>query len=85
MAERTPAAQDDLYGEQLETFRGAVRRTAERGIEPEAVAKPVRHALTARHPRTRYLVGRDAVGQARMRPLLGARVFDRLVAREMNR
>jgi NAD(P)-dependent dehydrogenase (short-subunit alcohol dehydrogenase family) len=85
MAERTPAAQDDLYGEQLETFRGAVRRTAERGIEPEAVAKPVRHALTARRPRTRYLVGRDAVVQARMRPLLGARVFDRLVAREMNR
>jgi NAD(P)-dependent dehydrogenase (short-subunit alcohol dehydrogenase family) len=85
MAERTPAAQDDLYGEQLETFRGAVRRTAERGIEPEAVAKPVRHALTARRPRTRYLVGRDAVLQARMRPLLGARVFDRLVAREMNR
>jgi NAD(P)-dependent dehydrogenase (short-subunit alcohol dehydrogenase family) len=85
VAERTPATQDELYGEQLETFRGAVRRTAERGIEPEAVATRVRHALTAKRPRTRYLVGRDAAVQARMRPLLGARLFDRLVAREMNR
>jgi NAD(P)-dependent dehydrogenase (short-subunit alcohol dehydrogenase family) len=66
-------------------FAGAVRRTAERGNRAGAggeAGAPRAHRET---PRTRYLVGRDAVLQARMRPLLGARVFDRLVAREMNR
>jgi NAD(P)-dependent dehydrogenase (short-subunit alcohol dehydrogenase family) len=85
LQERSPAAQEELYGEQLERFRGTVRRTAERGIEPAKVATSVRHALTAKRPRTRYLVGRDAAMQVRLRSLLGARVFDRLVAREMNR
>ena len=46
------------------------RKTAERGIPPEKVAKAVEHALSARRPRTRYLVGIDAKVQARLRPLV---------------
>jgi NAD(P)-dependent dehydrogenase (short-subunit alcohol dehydrogenase family) len=83
VAERAPAAQEELYGERIESFRGAVRRTAERGIPPQKVADAVRHALTARRPRTRYLVGADARGQALLSRLLPDRAMDRIVARAM--
>jgi NAD(P)-dependent dehydrogenase (short-subunit alcohol dehydrogenase family) len=82
-AEHAPPSQEALYGEQIESFRGAVRRTAERGIPPEKVAGAVQHALTARRPRTRYLVGADARGQALLSRLLPDRAMDRVVARAM--
>jgi NAD(P)-dependent dehydrogenase (short-subunit alcohol dehydrogenase family) len=83
VASRAPAAQDELYGQTIERFRAAVRRTADRGIAPDRVAKAVAHALTARRPRTRYVVGADARGQALARRLLPDRAFDRMVARAM--
>jgi NAD(P)-dependent dehydrogenase (short-subunit alcohol dehydrogenase family) len=82
-ADQAPPAQEALYGKQIESFRGAVRRTAERGIPPAKVAGAVHHALTARRPRTRYLVGADARGQALLSGLLPDRVMDRIVARAM--
>lgn len=82
-AEHAPPAQEELYGKQIESFRGAVRRTAERGIPPAKVADAIHHALTARRPRTRYLVGADARGQALLARLLPDRVMDRIVARAM--
>lgn len=82
-AGRAPAAQEELYGKQIESFRGAVRRTAERGIPPEKVANAVQHALTASRPRTRYLVGADARGQALLKRLAPDRLMDRIVARAM--
>jgi NAD(P)-dependent dehydrogenase (short-subunit alcohol dehydrogenase family) len=82
-AERAPAAQETLYGKQIESFRGAVRRTAERGIPPEKVANAVQQALTASRPRTRYLVGADARGQALLKRLVPDRLMDRIVARAM--
>lgn len=83
VAARAPAAQEELYGATIERFRAAVRRTAERGIAPEKVARAVAHALTARRPRTRYLVGADAHGQALASRLLPDRAFDWVVARAM--
>ena len=82
-AEKAPPAQEALYGEQIESFRGAVRRTAERGIPPTKVADAIRHALTAHRPRTRYLVGADARGQALLGRVLPSRVMDRIIARAM--
>lgn len=81
VAERAPADQVALYGETMERFRAAVQRTAARGIPPEKVAKAISHALDARRPRTRYIVGADARGQALLRRLLPDRLFDRAVAR----
>lgn len=81
--DRVAGPQRQLYDETLETLRVSVKRTAARGIPPEKVAETIERALTARRPRTRYLVGRDAQIQARLRTLLPDRVFDRLVAREM--
>jgi NAD(P)-dependent dehydrogenase (short-subunit alcohol dehydrogenase family) len=81
IAGRAPRAQEELYGEALERFRAAVQRTAARGISPEKVAKAIAHALGASRPRTRYLVGADARGQALLRRLLPDRLLDRAVAR----
>jgi NAD(P)-dependent dehydrogenase (short-subunit alcohol dehydrogenase family) len=82
-AERAPAAQEQLYGKQVESFRDAVRRTAQRGIPPAKVADAIHRALSARRPRTRYLVGADARGQALLARVLPDRVTDRIVARAM--
>ncbi|HEX6665320.1 MAG TPA: SDR family NAD(P)-dependent oxidoreductase [Solirubrobacterales bacterium] len=72
-----------LYGRAIERYREVVRQTAERGIPPEKVARVIEHALSAKRPRTRYLVGLDAKVQARLKPLIPTRVFDRIVARAM--
>jgi len=83
IAQRSPASQEALYGKTIERFRGAVRRTAERGIAPDKVAKAIEHALAASRPRTRYLVGADARGQALAKRLLPDRALDRVIARAM--
>jgi hypothetical protein len=58
-----------------------VREVGERGVAPEKVAKVIAHALTARRPRTRYLVGADARAMVLLRKLLPDRIGDRLVSR----
>jgi NAD(P)-dependent dehydrogenase (short-subunit alcohol dehydrogenase family) len=78
--ERAPAP-EQLYGKQLAAVRRASRRLGEGGIAPDRVAARIEHALTARRPRSRYLVGLDAKSQARAKVLIPARVWDRAVAR----
>jgi NAD(P)-dependent dehydrogenase (short-subunit alcohol dehydrogenase family) len=83
IAARTPSAQEQLYGKTIERFRVAVKRTAERGIAPEKVAKAIAHALTAPRPRTRYVVGADARAQGLLSRFVPDRMLDRMVARVM--
>lgn len=83
IAVRTPDAQEELYGKTIERFRVAVKKTAARGIDPDEVAKAVAHALTARRPRTRYLVGLDARGQALLSRFFPDRLLDRIIPRAM--
>lgn len=71
----------ELYGESLARTEELLTQTAGRGAPPEKVAKVVAHALTARRPRTRYLVGADARAMATLKKLLPDRLRDRLVAR----
>lgn len=71
----------DLYGEAAEAYRTVARKTGERGIPPEKVAVKIEHALGARRPRTRYLVGADARGQAFASRFLPDRFVDWTVAR----
>jgi NAD(P)-dependent dehydrogenase (short-subunit alcohol dehydrogenase family) len=73
-----------LYGAAIEKFRKVMEDTAERGIPPEKVAKAIAHALESSRPKTRYLVGLDAKVQARIQPLIPTRLFDRIVARQLN-
>jgi NAD(P)-dependent dehydrogenase (short-subunit alcohol dehydrogenase family) len=73
-----------LYGAALDKFRKVIEDTAERGIPPEKVAKAIAHALESKRPKTRYLIGLDAKVQARLQPLIPTRLFDRIVARQLN-
>jgi len=82
MGERAPA-REELYGKAIARYRKVVRSLAERGIPPDKVAEVVEHALSARRPRTRYLVGLDAKMQARLKIVIPTRLFDRIVARTM--
>ena len=81
--ERMDAEGRALYGEQVAALQATAVEEAARGIPPERVAEVVATALTARRPRTRYLVGRDAKINARVRRLVPDRVFDRLIARQI--
>jgi len=81
IAARAGDGQADLYGEAIEAYREVARKAAARGIAPERVAVKIEHALSARRPRTRYLVGADARGQALAKKLLPDRLRDWLVAR----
>jgi NAD(P)-dependent dehydrogenase (short-subunit alcohol dehydrogenase family) len=81
---RAHSQQQVLYGEAIESFRKVVRDLAARGIPPQKVATAIAHALEAGRPRSRYLVGLDAKLQARLKPVIPSRVFDRIVARMMH-
>ncbi len=83
-SERAPEHHDRLYGPTIERYRETVRKVAARGVPPEQVAEAIEDALTASRPKTRYLIGREAKIQARLAKVLPDRVFDRLVARELN-
>jgi len=48
-----------LYGEDIEAMRRATERLAARGVPAERVVRAVVHALAARRPKTRYLLGAD--------------------------
>jgi NAD(P)-dependent dehydrogenase (short-subunit alcohol dehydrogenase family) len=72
-----------LYGDAIDKFRKLTEDTADRGIPPEKVAKAIAHALEAKRPKARYLVGLDAKVQARLKPLIPTPVFDRIVGRTL--
>lgn len=57
---RMPATCQELYGPALAAVRSWIPGVAARGLPPERVAQVIVRALTARYPRSRYLVGRDA-------------------------
>ncbi len=81
LAERAGEGHATLYGEAIASFREVARKTGERGIPAERVAVRIEQALSARRPRTRYLVGADARGQALAARFVPDRLVDWLVAR----
>jgi NAD(P)-dependent dehydrogenase (short-subunit alcohol dehydrogenase family) len=73
----------ELYGAAIGPVREAARREAAGGIPADEVAKAVAHALTAKRPKTRYMVGRDAQIQGALAVLTPDRARDWLVARQL--
>lgn len=71
----------ELYGRVIRRMTEIARREGERGVPPERVAQAVLMALTARSPRTRYVVGRDARAMVTVRRLLPDRWRDRIIVR----
>jgi NAD(P)-dependent dehydrogenase (short-subunit alcohol dehydrogenase family) len=68
------------YGQQFEVVRNMTAARERVAVRAERVAKVVEHALTARRPRTRYLVGTDAKLMAFLHWLLPDRAFDGVLA-----
>jgi NAD(P)-dependent dehydrogenase (short-subunit alcohol dehydrogenase family) len=80
---RIPPELEKQYGHVPAAFEKALHQTERRGVAPELVASTIERALTARRPRTRYLVGRDARAMVLGKTLLPDRVFDLIVRRAM--
>ena len=60
LLESLPARMMDLYGSLVNRVKDGARASARAAVPAQQVADSVAHALTARKPRTRYLVGKDA-------------------------
>jgi NAD(P)-dependent dehydrogenase (short-subunit alcohol dehydrogenase family) len=67
-----------LYSGHLASIRKVIAEAEHHAISAAAVARAVGHALTARRPKPRYLVGSDARVRALLAALLPQRVQDRL-------
>ena len=85
LADDMPPEADELYGDLVESIRTESRKIAEeRGLPPHAVAEVVEKALTARRPKTRYLVGRDAKFRAAVAKRLPDRTMDAMIGRTLS-
>jgi len=73
--------QTELYGAAIEAIRAGFRGFEKAAVPPERVARAIHHALSAKRPRTRYLVGPDARIQALLARFLPDRVLDALLVR----
>lgn len=70
--------QKHRYSQQIAGARKAADFAAGHGIPPDKCAKVIEHALTARNPKGRYLVGNDARMQAAF-SMLPVSVSDRVM------
>lgn len=80
LLERMPQAEQD-YGPAIAAARKFAADRTRAAVPPSTVAEVVAHALTARRPKTRYLVGPRARALATMRAVLPDRWMDAALAR----
>jgi NAD(P)-dependent dehydrogenase (short-subunit alcohol dehydrogenase family) len=83
MAERMTEAHTELYGEEIEQMRQSTERLAARGIPVQKVVDVVVHAMTAKRPKTRYVVGAQARLAAATFRFLADRTKDWFILREL--
>jgi NAD(P)-dependent dehydrogenase (short-subunit alcohol dehydrogenase family) len=74
-----------LYGEGLAGIKAQIDEASRSAEPPTLVAAAVEHALCARRPRTRYVVGRDARLAALLHTLLPAGAWDALLTRQLSK
>jgi hypothetical protein len=68
----------ERYGWLINQSRGFIDEGRHRGVDPDRVAQGVEHALTARRPKARYLVGPDAKAYGHVLTRLPDRLRDTL-------
>jgi NAD(P)-dependent dehydrogenase (short-subunit alcohol dehydrogenase family) len=78
-----PEVARQIYGRHMAAVRRFAENAAGAGIDADVVAQAVAHALMARRPKTRYLVGRDAKVRAALAKALPDRMRDVLVMRRL--
>jgi NAD(P)-dependent dehydrogenase (short-subunit alcohol dehydrogenase family) len=74
-------ATDDVYGEQLQTFKAWHARGHPNAPSPVVVAEAVHHALTAERPHSRYTAPAKMLGALTARNLLPSAISDRVLER----
>jgi len=79
MSAMTPE-QNQRYGRLVHAVNAQAVSSTKAGLPAEAAAKVIAKAVTARRPRTRYTVGRDAALITRLARLLPDRTLDRVIA-----
>ncbi len=80
--EHLPPPAHKFYGKSVKRSIGATLKSKQPGASPEAVARAVAHALTARKPKLRYPVGIDAQWVTRLFRYLPARWIDAFLAKQ---
>lgn len=83
VAQDYPSQAWELYGANYRGLRDYFRKMGEAGIPPEKATHAIIHALTAKHPKTRYFVGRDAHLFNIYDKLLSGRLRDWMVMRSI--
>lgn len=77
------AALRETYARELRLLTALPRRSARTAASPARVTRATVHALTARFPRARYLVGGEAQVLTHLMALTPVRVSDAIIARAM--
>ncbi len=80
LAASMTADQNRRYGTLIQAIIAQAAVFTARGLPAEMGAQVIVKAVTARNPRTRYPVGRDAALLTRLSRVLPDRVLDRIVA-----
>ncbi len=83
LAEAMTPDQHVRYDKLMTAFLAQIESFARDGVEPERAAAVISRAVTARKPRTRYAVGRDAAVLIRLTRIVPDRLLDRMVRRRM--
>ncbi|MEH2083330.1 MAG: SDR family oxidoreductase [Nostoc sp.] len=78
-----PETAHNLYGQAMTIVRKKMQNIASRGISADIVAQVVVHALTAKQPKTRYLVGQDAKIGALLKHILPDKLHDKIILYSM--
>jgi len=74
-----PPEARSIYGDAAGVLRQGLEQGEKNAIPAEKVAEAIEDALTAKRPKTRYRVGRDAQAMIILRSILPDRAFDALV------
>lgn len=83
LQQRLPAKALGLYEKAMLATAKASAETGARGIPAEKAAEVIERALTAKRPRARYLIGRDAHVMRTASRALPAKAMDRVLARAL--
>lgn len=83
LAGRLPERAHQLYDPAIAAVQQAAAAEAKAAISTDAVVEAVVHALTAKKPRTRYLVGKQAKAAALLARFCPDRMLDSMVMRHL--
>ena len=72
-----------VYRKFIDAMKDTAKTLGAKGIPADVVAKSIEHALTAKNPKTRYLVGNDARLQAILAKWAPDKLKDRLIVSQM--